>query len=750
MKIAFASCMDAIRVPEQPVWTKIQAEQPDVLMLLGDQIYMDWGDLGESNWKQAILRGGNSGTEALNAYAIEMHSRYAMQWGVESFRNLIRNFIATKGANNLLVTWDDHDFAWNNSLGGVLAADVATTTHAVPENVKAISKRLFEQFTAHLKNTPTTEQYPAIPANLDSVPFPPNGVEAFGSLNTAPYAIEYALLDTRWYRQARSTSSRMLGADAANGQMSHLKELLHSSKKGLLIIAAGCPLKYKYRFSQQSWAGYDKPDYSEFAELLDLVNASNRPVLFLTGDVHRNVWSGPIRKTLAATTKLIQIISSGAAIDNIGPKKFLPSYGVLEIGRTAGTDSVNVRLMSLMGPSSANNWQQNPSGATNLTFNADTLSQATGWSTTTTSIDGEDAAALPFIDSQLDDLAPFPIFVRRKPSATLQNTPLTCPVEAMDDFENAFGAQTAPLTMPQACLVQASNADPADLTSSARLTLTYKAGTLNGTGDETEATIKALIRDAFERARNSGGTISSVTLFVHGTGKTIPDVIDQCYALRRLFNTEPVAFAWQAGKGGGGLAAYFGAFNTYANAKGTALDLNVFIKQFNEIAGQYPELAAIVLCRSIAATMFVEGLATIGLNTTDRAAVFSNINRIILSAPYASIDQFRNCTKDQECELPIVVTINENDQTLQFAKWIAGTHGWLGKDLNYPKTRKCYGVQFLHFASVGPMHDYFFPKLSNAQRELNKKLFSKTAIDPTSVAGVTRSPGFQSDVYLVP
>ena len=51
MKLAFTSCMDAVRVPDQPIWDQIRAEQPDVLLLLGDQIYMDWGDLGGSDWR---------------------------------------------------------------------------------------------------------------------------------------------------------------------------------------------------------------------------------------------------------------------------------------------------------------------------------------------------------------------------------------------------------------------------------------------------------------------------------------------------------------------------------------------------------------------------------------------------------------------------------------------------------------------------------------------------------------------------
>ncbi len=46
MKIAFTSCMDATHVPSQPIWNKIRADDPDVVLLLGDQIYMDIGIAG--------------------------------------------------------------------------------------------------------------------------------------------------------------------------------------------------------------------------------------------------------------------------------------------------------------------------------------------------------------------------------------------------------------------------------------------------------------------------------------------------------------------------------------------------------------------------------------------------------------------------------------------------------------------------------------------------------------------------------
>ena len=41
MKLAVASCAKLQQTNPQPVWAEIMAERPDVLLLLGDNIYLD-------------------------------------------------------------------------------------------------------------------------------------------------------------------------------------------------------------------------------------------------------------------------------------------------------------------------------------------------------------------------------------------------------------------------------------------------------------------------------------------------------------------------------------------------------------------------------------------------------------------------------------------------------------------------------------------------------------------------------------
>ena len=75
MKIAFASCIDAIDDPSQAVWGRIRKLAPDVLVLLGDAIYMDYGIalLGSDRpvgWPRKL---------ADETFATTMHERYKLQ-----------------------------------------------------------------------------------------------------------------------------------------------------------------------------------------------------------------------------------------------------------------------------------------------------------------------------------------------------------------------------------------------------------------------------------------------------------------------------------------------------------------------------------------------------------------------------------------------------------------------------------------------------------------------------------------------
>ena len=197
MKVVLTSCMNAERVPVQPIWDRIRAASPDALFLLGDQIYMDWGlPIGAPNWKRHIDQQPNMG---LDAFARDMHARYAAQAAVESFRSMAIEF--KRRGVPILMTWDDHDFAWNNANGDHRSATGVKTT------VAEVSRALFRQFVEQMTRTPAAD-YPPIPNEremsrlTDDLRFP----EQSGSIGS----LDYLVLDLRRYRTDPALPDREL------------------------------------------------------------------------------------------------------------------------------------------------------------------------------------------------------------------------------------------------------------------------------------------------------------------------------------------------------------------------------------------------------------------------------------------------------------------------------------------------------------------------------------------------------------
>lgn len=83
MKLAVASCSKLQQVNPQPVWSEIKAEKPDVLLLLGDNIYLDH----------------------------DHHSN-----AEPNFAPLLADLRARNAP--VIAIYDDHDFLGNNRYGG--------------------------------------------------------------------------------------------------------------------------------------------------------------------------------------------------------------------------------------------------------------------------------------------------------------------------------------------------------------------------------------------------------------------------------------------------------------------------------------------------------------------------------------------------------------------------------------------------------------------------------------------------------
>ena len=115
-KIAFASCCKLQKVNPQPAWAEIQLEKPDVLLLLGDNIYLD--------------KDSHDDPAALTA---ELALLYRAQLREPNFSALLADMKAR--GKPVLATYDDHDFLGDNRVG---AANPALRDSAREQLVAAI------------------------------------------------------------------------------------------------------------------------------------------------------------------------------------------------------------------------------------------------------------------------------------------------------------------------------------------------------------------------------------------------------------------------------------------------------------------------------------------------------------------------------------------------------------------------------------------------------------------------------------
>lgn len=195
LTIAFTSCMDAEADPVQQVWQHIADHKPQALLLLGDSVYMDFS-FAILNSKKPRGRPIEMGNDE---FAQTLYGHYQKQWGVEHFRKLIAS-VETIG-----LTWDDHDFAWNNSRG-----QGKEEPTAVPREIRLISRGLFLQFKQQLQTAAQSkdhsQDYPPMPS-LDALKNTADqGIQDVIDLDLA----KVVMLDGRTFRQDPNKSTNWM------------------------------------------------------------------------------------------------------------------------------------------------------------------------------------------------------------------------------------------------------------------------------------------------------------------------------------------------------------------------------------------------------------------------------------------------------------------------------------------------------------------------------------------------------------
>jgi PhoD-like phosphatase/Alpha/beta hydrolase of unknown function (DUF900) len=683
MKIVFTSCMDAERVHAQPIWTHIQNEvQPDVLMLLGDQIYMDWGDLGEPAWAR-LLRGDEP--KHLKAFAQEMHRRYALQWSVDSFRQFIQGFAGRGDPSKLLLTWDDHDFAWNNALG-----NGGRHERGVSHRVKSISRRLFAQFEQQLRQA-SGQSYPELPADW-AIPFPDSDTQGLfwqGQLNggTGP---ECLLLDTRWMREDRATNASILGT----AQMNALLSAASTKGAGPLLLAGGAPMAHNYLLSDQAWRSEKAPNEPSYTDYDALLHATKRPVIYLSGDIHRNAWSGRLADTAGNFSPVVQALSSGAAIGGIGPKRFAPSFGLLR-WQSPGQISLELFAQNQTG-----GWQPTPT-VPSLRLNA----QGSDWAE---ELKGEAA-------SQVDAIAdhqPLAVLCARPRDRDYRGT-TTIPFSELEQLDAVF-RDSAPAsgTYPEPLLLAS------DPKTSFGMSFAGDIQYGNRRTDE----IKQLIEQAFKRALARDA--KSVVLFIHGFGKSFSQSVAQAYQVRQQFpDCEPILYSWDAGRSSSAASAIGGVSYATTRAEENAFALSSILGYFANICAndQFKNLVKIIVARS-AGSLAMDRALRLGHGAL-HSQIMSSVSRVVLSAPLIKHSVYKNEGGFGGLKMPVIVTRNKGDQTLHFA---SRTDGW-GDIMGLEETPVLQGLghvclDFSTSPGVGRLHDYLLLGVSACQSRVNAEL----------------------------
>lgn len=227
MKIAVASCIKIQQTNPQPVWQEIQREEPDVLLLLGDTIYLEHNHHVDAEELRAELR-----------------SRYDEQFREPHFKALLDD-VRARGAR-LLAIYDDHDFLGNNRYGG--EAPPAMRQTAREELVRAFGLT------------------------------PPASGDVYQQCRVGPTDI--FLLDERYYRRSPVNSRDDRDAILGVKQWTWLEEAVNASQAQFIVVASSTTF---HRFGDESWEQYP----SAFDRMRTLMQG-RRGAMIVSGDVHRN------------------------------------------------------------------------------------------------------------------------------------------------------------------------------------------------------------------------------------------------------------------------------------------------------------------------------------------------------------------------------------------------------------------------------------------------------------------------------
>lgn len=242
-KIAFVSCAYATYRPHQPAWTAIRAARPDLLLMLGDNAYMNWW---ETDWNFPAL-------EACYRAQFEGTGQ-----GMDDFRALIQR-------TPTMAVWDDHDCGPNDTMGGAPGTDPAHLRRA---------RDLFNHWMGFARNN-----------NADG--------HMYCTWDDFP-ELRVLMLDGRtWRTRPTADGATVLGKDQERWLRDRLTQ---DPQRRITIVATGSA----FGRPDPEQEGHVVADYTRFARDLRGLLAFRpgdgtekdlgRRALYLGGDVHANAF----------------------------------------------------------------------------------------------------------------------------------------------------------------------------------------------------------------------------------------------------------------------------------------------------------------------------------------------------------------------------------------------------------------------------------------------------------------------------
>ena len=274
--LVFGSCMMHDGKNGMSVWDDALAHRPDWLLLGGDNVYLDYfPNLGApAHW-------------SVEKFATELFDRYREQFQTRSLRALVNSI----PAGQVIGTWDDHDFCWNNCYG-------ADTQDDVPQK-RRIARVLFHHYFQALNLRPLPAALPAIPLEVAALlQHPYADQETYRNFDLGPFRA--LICDGRYYRERWDGSSAtnkasLLGAT----QEAWLENEIKQAKRPILMIS-GSTLTGA---SDQAWDYYTDFYINRLQPAL-----KNKVTLYIGGDIHKN------RLHQHPGTKTTEVVSSAVRV----------------------------------------------------------------------------------------------------------------------------------------------------------------------------------------------------------------------------------------------------------------------------------------------------------------------------------------------------------------------------------------------------------------------------------------------------